>query len=165
MASLEELVAAHGQSLFRLAFMLTGTRHAAEDLYQETWVTAHRKWPKISRADRPGAYLRRVMVNGYISQSRKRSSTEMPLEDLSSSTSLRVVGPEAAHVERDEMWGLLASLPRAEQAALVLRFYEDLSDQEAAEVLGCRPSTVRANTSRALARLRDRRVQEGTVST
>jgi RNA polymerase sigma-70 factor (sigma-E family) len=164
MESLEELVAAHGRSLIRLAFMLTGSRHAADDLYQETWVTAHRKWARVSRADHPAAYLKRIMVHEYVGQRRKRSSREVPSDLSASPRPLSVEGPEHEHAERDEMRTLLEVLPRAQQAALVLRFYEDMSDEEAAEVLGCRPSTVRSNTSRALARLRERHLPEGNVS-
>ena len=161
MATLEELVSAHGGALFRLASMLTETTHAAEDLYQETWVTAHRKWSQVGGADNPVAYLKRVMVNAYISQARKRSSTEVYVSDLSTVGTWPKTGPEEGYAERDAMWRSLSALPRAELVALVLHYYEDMTDRQAAEVIGCRPSTVRAHISRALTRLREQRLREG----
>jgi RNA polymerase sigma factor (sigma-70 family) len=103
------------------------------------------------------------MVNTYTSQRRKKSSTELTTDELPDPPSTHP-GPEATHVERDQMWQALATLPRAERVALVLKFYEDLSDQAAAQLLGCRPSTFRANASRGVARLREQVLQEGTVS-
>lgn len=160
MASLEELVTAHGQALFRLAFVLTGSRPAAEDLYQETWMKAQQKWSRVSAAVSPGPYLKKVMVNIYTSQRRKGSSTEIPM-DIHPGASESRPGPDAALADRDELWQLVQRLPYAERAAIVLRYYEDLSDQEAAELLGCRASTVRSNTSRALSRLRSQANPEG----
>lgn len=160
MASLEELVTAHGQALFRLAFVLTGSRPAAEDLYQETWVKAQQKWSRVSAAVSPGPYLKKVMVNIYTSQRRKGSSTEIPM-DIHPGASESRPGPDAALADRDELWQLVQRLPYAERAAIVLRYYEDLTDQEAANILGCRASTIRSNTARALSRLRNQASSEG----
>jgi RNA polymerase sigma factor (sigma-70 family) len=73
-------------------------------------------------------------------------------------------GFESNLVERDRLWGLLSQLPPAERAALVLKYYEDLPDQQAAELLGCRASTIRANVARARTRLREQLAPEGQVS-
>ena len=164
MESLEDLVALHGQGLFRLAFMLAGSHHAAEDLYQETMVKAHKQWHRVVAADQPNAYVKRVMVNTFTSSRRARSASEIVTDLSDRDGDAAVPDMESGVVERDTMWGLLATLPRAERAALVLRFYEDLTDQEAAHLLGCRPSTVRATASRALARLRAQHLSEGRLS-
>jgi RNA polymerase sigma-70 factor (sigma-E family) len=161
--SVEELVAVHGRALFRLAFMLTGEHYAAEDLYQETLMLLHRHWTRVAKAQNAGAYAKKAMVNAYTSDRRRRSSTEVVSESPHNDREPSVDGIEAQAVERDRLWLLLTQLPRAERAALVLRFYEDLSDRQAAELLGCRASTVRANTARALARLREQSVSEGQV--
>jgi RNA polymerase sigma-70 factor (sigma-E family) len=153
--SLEALVAAHGAALLRLAFMLSGSSDSAQDLMQDTCVKLHRHWGKVAKADSPLAYAKRVMVNEYTRTAKRRVSSEIPMEEPLALGAERA-GPsfEAVVVDRDRLWVLLDALPPAERAAVVLRYYEDLSDTQAAEVLGCRPSTVRAHTSRALARLR-----------
>ena len=161
MESLEELVAVHGQSLFRLALLLTGQHHAAEDLYQETMVRVHRKWSHVARAKVPSAYVKRMMVNAFTSGARARRSTEVISEAPAVVRDRSAHGTEIEIIDRDMLWRALKTLPPAERACLVLKYYEDLTDQAAAKVLGCRPSTVRANTSRALARLRKQVAEEG----
>ena len=164
MESLEDLVSLHGQGLFRLAFLLAGDHHTAEDLYQETMVKAHKQWHRVAAADQPNAYVKRIMVNTFTSSRRSRSSSEVTT-DLSTHDG-EGVAPDLASdvVERDAMWTLLLALQPAERAALVLRYYEDLSDRESADLLGCRPSTVRATTSSALARLRAAQPSEGRLA-
>ncbi|MCZ3385470.1 MAG: sigma-70 family RNA polymerase sigma factor [Actinomycetia bacterium] len=155
MESLEGWLAAHGAALLRLAFMLTGSADSAQDLMQDTLVKLHRHWAKVSRADAPLAYAKRVMVNEYTRGAKRRWNTAQVLvQDPASFETPRSGAFETELVERDRLWLLIGQLPNAERAAVVLRFYEDLSDRQAAELLGCRPSTVRANASRALARLR-----------
>ena len=164
MESLEDLVSLHGQGLFRLAFLLAGDHHAAEDLYQETMVKVHRQWHRVAAADHPNAYVKRIMVNTFTSSRRSLSSSEVST-DLSTHDGDGVAPDVATHVvERDAMWRLQLALQPAERAALVLRYYEDLTDRESAELLGCRPSTVRATTSRALARLRAAQPSEGRLA-
>lgn len=164
MESLEDLVSLHGQALFRLAFLLAGDHHAAEDLYQETMVKAHKQWYRVAAADHPNAYVKRIMVNTFTSSRRSRSSSEV-ITDLSTHDGGGVApDPASDMVERDAMWRLLLGLQPAERAALVLRYYEDLTDRECAHLLGCRASTVRATTSRALARLRAAHLSEGRVT-
>jgi RNA polymerase sigma-70 factor (sigma-E family) len=162
--TLEDLVTRDGQELFRLAYLLSGNHHAAEDLYQETMVKAHKQWRRVAAAGRPTAYVRRIMLNTFTSTRRKRQSSEV-VADLSSWDGEPVSADlESRVIQREAMWRLLQGLPAAERAALVLRYYEDLTDRESAKLLGCRPSTVRATTSRALARLRTAHTAEGSVS-
>jgi len=145
-------VLARGPALLRFAHVLCGDGHLAEDLVQEVLARAHRRWARIERMEAPEAYVRRAIVREFLSWRRRRSSTEAVVAEIPD----RGVEPDTAQLlaARDEMWTLLASLPRAQRAVLVLRFYDDLADDEIATTLGCSPSTVRAHASRALARLR-----------
>jgi len=153
--SLEEFVARHGPALLRLSYLLTGQHHAAEDLFQDCLVKLHRNWSRVTNSDAPLAYAKRTLVNEYLSGRRRRWTSELPVaQPLGSATEAATTGFDVGVVERDRMWRLLAGLPAKERATLVLCFYEDLSDQTASELLGCRPSTVRSNKARALARLR-----------
>jgi len=153
----DDYVASRGAALLRLAFMLTGDDHLAEDLTQDVLIRVYGRWSRIAGMAQADAYVRRTMVNLHVSWRRRRSSGEIPLAEPSDSA-----GPDAASggdgmeaaADRDQAWRLLATLPRKQRAVLVLRYYEDLSDQGIAEVLGCSPGTVRSQASRALATLR-----------
>jgi RNA polymerase sigma-70 factor (sigma-E family) len=152
---LEALVAAHGAALLRLAFMLSGSADPAQDLMQDTCVKLHRHWGKVARADSPLAYAKKVMVNEYIRTAKRKVSSEIPVAEPAALADEPAGNSfEAQLVDRDRLWTLLNSLSPAERAAVVLRYYEDLSDSQAATLLGCRASTVRSNASKALARLR-----------
>ena len=148
----DAFVLARGQALLRFAHVLCGDAHLAEDLVQEVLGRAHRRWERIERMEAPEAYVRRAIVREFLSWRRRRSSTEAVVADVPD----RPSGHDAAQqlAARDEMRTLLAGLPRARRAVLVLRFYDDLPDDEIAAMLGCSPSTVRAHASRALAKLR-----------
>src|SRR5262249_19408779 len=113
---------------------------------------AFRKWQGATAAARPEAYLKGMVVNEYLSWRRRRSSSELPAAVLDDRPSGQDVG--GAHAARAACWELLAELPQQQRAVLVLRYYEDLPDEEIARVLGCGVSTVRSNAARALARLR-----------
>ena len=129
MESLEELVAAHGAALLRLAFMLTGSADSAQDLMQDTCVKLHRHWPKVARADSPLAYSKRVMVNEFTRNANRRSTSEVPVPEPFQLRADPAGGVfEGAAVDRDRLWSLLTTLAPSERAAVVLRYYEDLSD-------------------------------------
>lgn len=149
-----EYVVTRRQPLLRLAYLLTGDAHLAEDVVQTALLRAFRQWRRVSRADQPDAYVRRMVVNAYVDGKRRRSSTEAPTAPVD--LPAVATGPDHgdAHAERTVMWTALAGLPRVQRAVLVLRFYEDLDDAHIAELLGSTPSTVRSNASRALATLR-----------
>jgi RNA polymerase sigma factor (sigma-70 family) len=104
------------------------------------------------------------MVNAFTSSRRRRSSAEVVTDDVFEGREPTQSDLAGDVVERDRLWRLLAELPPAERAAVVLKYYEDLNDRQAADLLGCAASTVRAYVSRALARLRDNTVPEGKVS-
>jgi RNA polymerase sigma-70 factor (sigma-E family) len=148
----EDFVLARGSSLLRFAYLLTGDRHLAEDLTQEALVRVHRRWDSIEKTDGSEAYVRKAVVRQYLSWRRRRASTEAVRADLPDRP---VGGQQPDHVvERDEMWALLAALPRAQRAVMVLRYYEDLADPDIALLLGCSRATVRVHAFKALNRLR-----------
>ncbi|MFI7645950.1 SigE family RNA polymerase sigma factor [Micromonospora sp. NPDC049460] len=148
----EEFVTARGGALLRFALMLTGDRHQAEDLVQSVLAKAYVRWARVAGMSRPEAYLKQVLVNENLRWWRRLSSRELPVAAPGDGAA----GPDAAgsHAARDAAWALLRRLPRRQRAVLVLRYYEDLSDTQIAEVLGCAPATVRSQAARALATLR-----------
>ncbi|PPK64151.1 SigE family RNA polymerase sigma factor [Actinokineospora auranticolor] len=151
----DEYVRDRGQALLRFAYLLTGDRHLAEDLVQTALLKAHGRWRWVRAADRPDAYLRRILVNAHLDWRRRRSSTELPVEPGDSWFGAASAADHAEGVaERARTWGALATLPPRQRAVLVLRFYEDCDDRAIAELLGCAESTVRSQASRALAALR-----------
>ncbi|AKU17829.1 SigE family RNA polymerase sigma factor [Luteipulveratus mongoliensis] len=139
--------------LMNLAGALTGNRHDAQDLVQDTMATVLIKWHKVRAATNQDAYVRRVLVNRYVSKKRLRSASEIVSHDAV--TRDRASEPLVDIESRDEMMELLWRLPRVQRTVLVLRFYEDLSDAQIAQTLSCREGTVRSNASRALASLRE----------
>ena len=147
----DEFVVARAPALLRFAYVLTQDGGRAEDLVQVALVKAHRRWQAVGRAEQPEAYVRRIIANEFLSWRRRRSSRELPTGQLPERS-----GSDGADAlaERDEMWRTLAGLPPRQRAVLVLRYYEDLSDQQIADLLGCAVGTVRSSAARALATLR-----------
>lgn len=137
--------------LVRLAFGLTGDRWAAEDLAQATLTRAYVAWRRVSRADDPDAYLRRILVNTSNRRFRRRRVTEQP-GDLPETA---VAGPADLISDRAALLAALRELPPRQRAVVVLRYWEDLTDAQIAVTLGCSPGTVRSQLSRALAKLRE----------
>lgn len=150
----EDYAAEQGQSLFRLAYVLTNDAHRAEDLTQTALVDAYRHWRKVEAARNPHAYVRRLLVNAHLDWHRRRSSTERPTDTAASEPSV-VADPAEGVATRDQLRRMLATLAPRARTALVLRYYADLDDSAIADAMGVSASTVRATTSRALATLRD----------
>lgn len=148
----DSFVVARGRALLRFAYVLCGNAHLAEDIVQEVLARAHRKWSRIEQMEAPEAYVRKAIVREYLSWRRRRASAEEVVAQVPEHADPR--DPATALAERTEMWALLAGLPKAQRAVLVLRFYGDLADDEIANALGCTKSTVRAHASRAIAKLR-----------
>lgn len=148
----EEYVLARGPALVRLARLLVGDDHRAEDLAQEVLARAYPRWSRISRTDQPDLYLRRMLVNANISWWRRRSNRELSVAQVDDRPAPGDLG--AAAVERDLMWRAVGGLPGRQRAVLVLRYYEDLDDAEIAQILGCSRVTVRTHAMRAIATLR-----------
>jgi RNA polymerase sigma-70 factor (sigma-E family) len=147
-----EFVTSRSPALLRFAYLLTGDGHLAEDLTQEALVRVHRRWSSIDHKGGPEPYVRKAILRQYLSWRRRRSSTELPFAELPDRSS-RLPSDDQI-VERDEMWSLLATLPRGQRAVIVLRYYEDLADADIAVLLGCTTATVRGHAFKALKRLR-----------
>ena len=153
-----DLVAARLPALRRLAVMLTGEAGPAEDLVQSALARSHQHADRIVAMDAPAAYLRRALVNEHLSWRRRqrRTPAARPLVETDSTG----VDPTICVDQRDQTWRLLTTLPKQQRAVLALRYYEDLTDAEIAELLGCSTGTVRSHASRALAVLRERLHEE-----
>ncbi len=148
--SFEAFAGTHLKDLLRTATAICGDPHLAEDLVQDVLIKALRRWHSISRTDLPIAYLRRMLVNEFISQGRRKRATPVadpPVRDAYPDQTGRV--DDHLSLQRE-----ISSLPRQQQVVLALRYFADLSDDQIAQALGCRPSTVRSYVSRALATLR-----------
>jgi RNA polymerase sigma-70 factor (sigma-E family) len=129
------------EPMVRLAFLLTDSLETAEDLVQDVLVRTQRRWSSV---DEPAAYVRRAVVNACRSHHRRRRRERAQV----------LQQPQPSVLEADELFDVLAQLPPRMRAALVLRFYQDLPENEIAELLGCQPGTVRSLVHRGLARLR-----------
>jgi RNA polymerase sigma-70 factor (sigma-E family) len=148
----EEFVAERLDGLLRYATVLTNDPHLAQDIVQDVLLRAQQRWDGI---DAPPAYVRRMVTNEYLSWRRRAVRRVVPSShDVLDALSPPGADPATAYDERDAMLGLLATLPRKQRAAVVLRYYENYSDAEIAVVLRCGTSTVRSQISRALATLR-----------
>ena len=143
-AGLEHLFRDRYDRMVRVAYLLCHDRAVAEELVQDSFLALQRRWDDI---ENPPAYLRTAVVNACRSWGRReqmgRERTPRDVEDA----------PGADHVA-DELWDALATLNDRQRAAVVLRFYEDASDDDIAVALGCRPATVRTTIHRALRTLR-----------
>lgn len=146
-------VAARSPALLRTAYLLTGNRTDAEDLLQTALAKTYLAWGRIREREAVDGYVRRVMVNTQTSWWRRRKVAEYPTTDLPERTDPRSATDDLAL--HDALWSALAALPARQRAMVVLRYYEDLSEAETAQVLGVSVGTVKSTTSRALVKLRD----------
>ena len=137
-----------------MALLLVGQNRAeAEDLLQLALERAYRHWPRVCRLDEPERYVRRVLANASVD--RHRWSTRRQEQPLSAGAAeLAVADGSAVVAERDYLLRALATLPRGQRSVLVLRYFEDLSEAETAQVLGCSVGSVKSQAARGLARLR-----------
>ncbi|MFC0628759.1 RNA polymerase sigma factor [Kribbella deserti] len=156
----ETWVEANGDALLRFGYVLTGDRFLAEDAVQDALTTACAKWHKVSAADDPAAYVRRMIVNAHISWWRRFRRRESP--EAEPSPAAQATGDGTAdRAEADAIWALCATLPPKHRAAVVLRFYEELSYAEIGALLNCAEATARSNVHRALASLKTTLSTEG----
>jgi RNA polymerase sigma-70 factor (sigma-E family) len=147
----EEYAQQHTRRLLRLATVLARDRGTAEDVVQEVLIRALASWPKISRLSHPHAYLRRMVVNECVSWRRKWGRVQAaPDVELDRSTA----DHGGRHADRDELIAELRKLAPKVRAAIVLRYFEGLSDAEIADSLRCQQSTVRGYIHRGLKALR-----------
>jgi RNA polymerase sigma-70 factor (sigma-E family) len=145
----EEFVAGASPRLLRTAFLLTRDRGHAEDLLQTSLARAWRVWRRVQGDPEP--YVRRIIVNTYATWWRRKWRAEQPTDVLPEPVG---ASPEADVDQREWLWQALGRLPRRQRAVVVLRFYEDLTEAQAAHALGVSVGTVKSQTSKALARLR-----------
>ncbi len=149
----EEFAAARLPAVLRFAAVLAGDRGLAEDVVQEVLIRANGRWAAIAGLDQPEAYVRKMIVNEFLSW-RRRSWRLVPSGAGHDLAGPAAPDPATGYAERDALVTELAKLPRRQRAVLVLRYYEGLSDPEIARLLGCKPGTVRGYAARALAALR-----------
>ena len=145
-----DFVSAEQAGLLRLAILLAGDRGNAEDLVQIALMKSYRHWARISRSGTPSAYVRRVLVTTHTSWRRRLSTTEQVMETVPDRADPGA-GPDE---EDEELRRALRALPPRMRTAVVLRYFEDLSEHRAAELMGCSASTVNTQTARGLVRLR-----------
>jgi RNA polymerase sigma-70 factor (sigma-E family) len=147
-AGFRAFVEANGATLLHAARLLTGDHHRGEDLVQTALTRLYLKWDRV---ESPLAYARKSLVTAHIDSTRRRWWGERPTETMPELPSTDV---GASADERDELRRLLTELTPPERAVVVLRYYCDLSEQEAAATLHMPLGTVKSTCSRALARLR-----------
>jgi RNA polymerase sigma-70 factor (sigma-E family) len=152
-AEFAELFAALWPRLYRMAVAVAGDRGAAEDAVQAAFAKAYAAWPRVRRADHVEAYLRRMVVNEILGARRAGwFRRERPHENVDPG---RVaLAHDDAVAERDAVWVAVQALPTRQRAVIVLRYYEDLSEEQIATALGCSRGTVKSQASAALANLR-----------
>jgi RNA polymerase sigma-70 factor (sigma-E family) len=147
----EEFARARVLALLRTAVALSGDLGLAEDLVQDVLCKAYTRWDQISRLDAPESYLRRMLVNEFLSWRRKWGRV-VPHDELV--TVDEHPDHASTYADRQLLRTEIYRLPRRQRAVIALRYYAGLNDAEIAEAMGCRVSTVRGFASRALATLR-----------
>jgi RNA polymerase sigma-70 factor (sigma-E family) len=149
-------VTARSPSLLWFAHLLTGDRHTAEDVVQTALAKTALAWARVRRKDNPEGYVRRAIVTTHLNAQRRRPWREQPRRFIPDDEvpPPGQLPPEDEHADRDAMWHALAELPPRQRAVLVLRYYEELSEAEISEVLGCSRGTVKSQASKGLLHLR-----------
>ncbi|MFE0462739.1 SigE family RNA polymerase sigma factor [Kitasatospora sp. NPDC058965] len=146
----QEFVATAWPRLLRTAFLLAGERHTGEDLVQQALERAYAAWGRVRRADDPAAYVRRILFNEHARRFRRR----VP-EQLVAAVPDRPAGDGYGRLDtRGALLRALGTLPPRQRQAVVLRYWEDLSETQAAAVMGCSVGTVKSQTAKGVAKLR-----------
>lgn len=135
-----------------LAYALSGSRSAAEDLAQEAFVAAHNAWDRVSQYEKPEAWVRRVVANKSVSLFRRK---------MREAKALARMKPESSYLPRipaedDEFWKEVRNLPKRQSQAIALYYLEEMSVNEIADVLECSASTVKVHMHKGRKRLADR---------
>lgn len=148
---LPEFISSELDAVLRFARALVGERGTAEDIVQDVMARLIAEPERFAAIDHPGAYVRRMVANRYVSWGRKwfrvRPTAEVRLAE-------QIADPADRVAEAESLKSSLARLPRNQRAVLVMRFYAEMDDDEIAQALGCSAGTVRSHASRALATLR-----------
>lgn len=151
---LAHLYAAHGGQAGRLAYLLTADPELAQDLTQEAFARLITRFGSLRNADAVEAYLRRSIVN-LVRKHWRRTGRERAFLRREGPSIARRTATQPDIAGREALWRALDRLPYRQRAALVLRFYEDLSERQAAEALGCAVGTIKSLVSRGLQTLRE----------
>lgn len=149
----EAFAADEGKRLTRLAFLLSGDEEDARDIVQEALARAYVNWDRVRTTDNPRAYVRRIVVNTGRTWWRRHRLYEVPSADLAARHDLAAFSPEEV-ADAVTVWQMCLGLPRHQRVAVVLRFYEDLSYAEIADLTDCTESTARSRVFRGLDALR-----------
>ncbi len=149
---LADLYSRHAAEAIRLAYMLTGDRQLADDLVQDAFVKLAGHLVHLRDPGAFDAYLRRTVVNLTNSYFRRKRLERAYIQRTAAEPQPAGDGPDIGM--REDLWSRLQQLPGRQRTAIVLRIYEDLPEQQVAEILKCRPGTVRSLMSRGLAELR-----------
>jgi RNA polymerase sigma-70 factor (sigma-E family) len=139
------------ETVAALAYVLSGSRSLAEDLTQDAFMAAYRKWDRIGRYDQPGAWVRRVVANKAVSTWRRRVAASSLLARLAALD--RTGDDPELSAEASELWEAVRTLPRRQAQSTALYYLEGLPLSEIGEVLGCSPGTVKTHLARARDRL------------
>lgn len=152
-AEFEEYVSANQTRHLRTAYLLSGDRHLAEDLVQDAYAKLYLAWNRVHSRESLDAYVRRILVNEHTSWHRRAwRRRETVVDDVPERPNS--ANPQQDFDLRDGLWPLVRQLPARQRAAVILRYYEDLTERETAEILKCSIGTVKSQTSRAIATLR-----------
>jgi len=153
-AAFDAFVVDRPASLTSTAFLLTGDQHRAEDLVQAALLEVFRRWPRLRERVDPVGYARKTVVTTHLNLVRRLSWREVPVATVPDDGGSASDGHDGT-VQRLALRAALLRLPPRMRAVLVLRYFDDLSEQETAAALGCSQGTVKSSASRGLARLRE----------
>jgi RNA polymerase sigma-70 factor (sigma-E family) len=145
----DQFVAARSTALLRTAYLLTHDHALAEDLLQTALARAWFSWGRID--GRPEPYVRKILVNTYATWWRRKWNGELATDELPERAD---ADPSSAADQNHDVWTAMERLPRRQRAVVVLRYFEDLTEVQAADLLGCSVGTIKSQTSKALAKLR-----------
>ncbi|GAA3373089.1 SigE family RNA polymerase sigma factor [Streptomyces sannanensis] len=148
-------VRARGPVLLRTARSLTANPCDAEDLLQTALAKTYVAWDRIEDHRAVDGYVRRALLNTRTSQWRKRRIDEFACDELPEPETVPAPDPAEQQALHDAMWRAVMKLPDRQRAMVVLRYYEDLSEAQTAQVLGVSVGTVKSAVSRALGKLRE----------
>jgi RNA polymerase sigma-70 factor (sigma-E family) len=151
-----EFVAARSTALHRAAYLMVGDAQLAQDLVQEALTKTYVAWPRLREAGHHGkveAYARKAITTTAISWFRKKSWGERTVDQL---PDVQQAGHADSVAQRTWLWQALQELPVRQRAAIVLRYYEDLTEAQTADAMGCAVGTVKSQVSAGLGKLRDR---------
>jgi RNA polymerase sigma-70 factor (ECF subfamily) len=156
-ASFDSFYAKEFPRMVDIAYALSGSRLAAEDLAQDAMIAAHRQWDRIGTLDRPGAWVRRVVINKAASLYQRRKAE---LNALARLGPMRGSPPAPLDAESAHVWREVRRLPTRQSQAVALFYLGELTVSEVAEVMGCAENTVKAHLHQARQALAGR-LQEG----